>query len=146
MSFETNLNSIAKSLESIADSLKLLTQNKTIAAPVAPTQQAITQPAINQIVAPIEPVAAVVPPVATPIAPVVAPVVAAPVIPATVSPSNCPIVDQKTLIEYVMSKYQSLGPVKGAQIQTVLQSIGYQNINEVKSEHFAEFHTKVEAL
>lgn len=141
MSFETNLNSIAKSLESIADSLKLLTQNKTVPAPVAPTQQAI-----NQIVAPIEPVAAVVPPVATPIAPVVAPVVAAPVVPATVSPSNCPIVDQKTLIEYVMSKYQSLGPVKGAQIQTVLQSIGYQNINEVKSEHFAEFHAKVEAL
>ncbi|KPL18382.1 MAG: hypothetical protein AMJ93_13875 [Anaerolineae bacterium SM23_84] len=90
-------------------------------------------------------------------APVVAPapVAAAPAMPAPpafVAPapapaaSGAPFSDPKGLIDYVMSAYKALGPQKGAQIQNVLTSMGYQNINDVKPEHYGALFTGVEAL
>jgi len=84
-----------------------------------------------------------------------APVAAAPAMPAPplfVAPapapaaSGAPFSDGKGLIDYVMGAYKALGPQKGALIQGVLTSMGYQNINDVKPEHYAALHTGVEAL
>lgn len=79
-------------------------------------------------------------PVATPAPPAFAsaPVVAAPAV--------CPITDGKSLIDYVMGAYRAMGPQKGAQIQSVLVGLGYQNINDVKPEHYAQLFAQVEAL
>ena len=90
-------------------------------------------------------------------APVAAPAPAAPVMPpppvfeapapAPAAPTaKAPFTDQKTLITYVMESYKQLGPVKGAQIQQVLGSLGVQNINDVKAEQYDAFYAGVEAL
>ena len=81
----------------------------------------------------------------------VAPVVAMPappsfVAPAPAAPAGAPFSDPKGLIDYVMTSYKTLGPQKGAQIQTVLTSMGYGNINDVKPEHYGQLHAGVEAL
>ena len=81
----------------------------------------------------------------------VAPVVAMPappsfVAPAPVAPAGAPFSDPKGLIDYVMNSYKALGPQKGAQIQTVLTSMGYGNINDVKPEHYGALFAGVEAL
>ena len=83
-------------------------------------------------------------------APVAAPAMPAP--PAFIAPAPVaalaavPFSDGKTLIEYVMGAYKALGPTKGAGIQNVLVTLGYQNINDVKPEHYAALHAGVEAL
>jgi hypothetical protein len=92
-------------------------------------------------------------------APVAAPVVAAPapapampapptfIVPAPApAPTGAPFSDGKGLIEYVMAAYKALGPQKGAQIQTVLTSLAYTNISDVKPEHYAALYQGVEAL
>jgi hypothetical protein len=87
--------------------------------------------------------------------PVAAPVAAAPVMPAPpafVAPAPAPVAsgapfsDGKGLIDYVMGAYKALGPQKGAMIQNVLTGMGYQNINDVKPEHYATLFAGVEAL
>lgn len=85
-----------------------------------------------------------------------APVAPAPVMPAPPSfvapapvaaaPAGAPFSDPKGLIDYVMTSYKTLGPQKGAQIQTVLTSMGYGNINDVKPEHYGALFAGVEAL
>lgn len=84
-----------------------------------------------------------------------APVAVAPVMPAPPTfeaPAPAPVAsavpfhDGKSLIDYVMGVYKVLGPQKGAGIQNVLTSLGYQNINDVKSEHYAALHAGIEAL
>lgn len=102
-------------------------------------------------------------PVAAPMVAAPAPVVAAPV-PAPVAPPvmpppptfqapapapaapTVPFSDGKGLISYVMAAYQSMGPVKGAQIQQVLTGMGCANINDVKPEQYAALYAGVEAL
>ena len=95
------------------------------------------------------------PVVAAPV--VAAPVVAAPAMPAPptfVAPApapapvttGAPFSDGKGLIDYVMGAYKALGAAKGAQIQTVLVSLGYQNINDVKPEHYGALFAGIEAL
>jgi hypothetical protein len=59
---------------------------------------------------------------------------------------SCPFTDGKGLIDYVMSAYKALGAAKGANIQGVLTGMGYQNINDVKPEHYAALFAGVEAL
>ena len=78
-----------------------------------------------------------------------APVMPAPpsfVAPAPAAPAGAPFSDSKGLIDYVMTSYKTLGPQKGAQIQTVLTSMGYGNINDVKPEHYGALFDGVEAL
>ena len=50
------------------------------------------------------------------------------------------------MIDYVMGVYRELGPQKGAQIQNVLTGLGYQNINDVKPEHYNALFQGVEQL
>ena len=59
---------------------------------------------------------------------------------------GAPFSDGKGLIDYVMSSYKALGPQKGAMIQGVLVNLGYQNINDVKPEHYGQLFAGVEAL
>jgi hypothetical protein len=113
----------------------------------------VTPAAVPVVVAPA--------PVAAPVvvAPVAAPVVVAPVMPAppafmaapVAAPAPAafivaPFTDGKGLIDYVMSAYKALGAAKGANIQGVLTGMGYQNINDVKPEHYAALFVGVEAL
>ena len=57
-----------------------------------------------------------------------------------------PFADGPGLIAYVMGAYKEMGPTKGAQIQGVLTTLGYQNINDVKPEHYGSLYQGVEAL
>jgi hypothetical protein len=50
------------------------------------------------------------------------------------------------MIDYVMGVYRELGPQKGALIQNVLTGLGYQNINDVKPEHYSALFQGVEQL
>jgi hypothetical protein len=60
--------------------------------------------------------------------------------------TGAPFSDPKGLIDYVMGAYKALGPQKGAMIQNVLVNLGYQNINDVKPEHYGQLFAGVEAL
>jgi hypothetical protein len=101
-----------------------------IAAPAPSAPQTFTSPA------PVAPA----PVVAMPAPPSFAPVAPAP------APAGAPFSDPKGLIDYVMSSYKTLGPQKGAHIQTVLTGLGYGNINDVKPEHYGALFVGVEAL
>lgn len=135
MSLENKIEALTAAV--IALTTKLESSNVAPAAPVAPA------PA---------PVVEVAPVVAAPAAVVAAPAMPAP--PAFVAPApapspvagGAPFSDSKGLIDYVMSAYKALGAAKGAQIQNVLVSLGYQNINDVKPEHYGQLFAGVEAL
>ena len=67
--------------------------------------------------------------------------------PAAVAPvQGAPFTDGQGLIQYVMGAYKEMGPTKGALIQGVLTQMGYQNINDVKPEHYGSLYQGVEAL
>lgn len=150
MSLELKIEQLTKAVEALTAAM----QNQvTAAAPVqtmapvavaAPVQAA---PVVQQPIAP-PPVQQVAPaPVTTaPVAPTMpAPPTFAPA-PPPVQQAGVPFNDGKSLIEYVMGRYKALGPEKGAQIQNVLTGLGYQNINDIKPEHYAQFHAGVEAI
>ena len=102
-------------------------------------QSTQSAPAAPQFVAP-TPAAPAMPAPPTFISP--APAAPAPAAPAVQVPFN----DGASLINYVMAVYKEVGPAKGAQIQGVLTSLGYQNINDVKPESYAALHQGIEAL
>ena len=87
-------------------------------------------------------------------APVAAPAPAMPTLPtfaAAPAPAApvaqaAPFADGQGLIAYVMGAYKEMGPTKGAQIQGVLTTLGYANINDVKPEHYGSLYQGVEAL
>lgn len=93
---------------------------------------------------------------ATPPNPVASPqaTVAMPVLPVftqpaptvTPQPVNAPFADGKGLIEYVVGAYQTMGPIRGAQIQGILTNLGYQNINDVKPDHYGDLFRAIETL
>jgi len=67
--------------------------------------------------------------------------------PAAVAPvQGAPFTDGAGLIAYVMGAYKEMGPTKGALIQGVLTQMGYQNINDVKPEHYGSLFQGVETL
>ena len=148
MSLELKIEALTAAV--VALTAKLESSNVTAAAPVAPAPAPVVQAAPAPVAAPAPaPVAA---PVAAP-----APVAAAPAMPAPPSfvapapvaapaPAGAPFSDGKGLIDYVMSSYKALGPQKGAMIQGVLVNLGYQNINDVKPEHYGALFAGVEAL
>lgn len=138
-------------------SLEIAVQNLT--AEIISLRQLLQSQSGNAVQAQPAPVATVpafTPPVATPVAqfapPAAAPVftppaaVAAPAVVAAPAPGACPIVDQKTLVEYVMDAYKTLGPQRGAAIQGVLNNCQVQSINECRPEHYAYIHQCVEQL
>ena len=66
--------------------------------------------------------------------------------PVAAAPIGVPFTDGKGLLTYVMDSYKAMGQEKGAGIQGVLTTLGYQNVNEVKPEHYSAFYAGVEAL
>lgn len=141
MSLELKIEALTAAVTALTAQLQA--GNVAAPAPVAPAPAPVVQAAPAPVVA--APVAAPAP----------APVAAAPAMPAPptfVAPApapaatGAPFSDPKGLIDYVMGAYKALGPQKGAMIQGVLTGLGYQNINDVKPEHYAALHTGVEAL
>ena len=139
MSLELKIEALTAAVTALTAQLQA--GNVAAPAPVAPTPAPVVQAA---------PAPVTVTVVDTP-----APVAAAPTMPAPpsfVAPAAAPVSagapfsDPKGLIDYVMGAYKALGPQKGAMIQGVLTGLGYQNINDVKPEHYAALHTGVEAL
>ena len=133
MSLENKIEALTAAV--VALTAKLESSNVAPAAPVAPAPAPVVE--------------------VTPV--VAAPVVAAPAMPAppafvTPAPAPAPVAggapfsDGKGLIDYVMASYKALGAAKGANIQGVLVSLGYQNINDVKPEHYGALFAGVEAL
>jgi len=143
MSIENQIAALTAAVIELTNVIKTKSGNVTAPAPVA------------------QPIPLVVP---TPVAPVAAPVVVAAPAPVMVSPSSmpappvfapspapapvsaAPFTDGKGLIDYVMSAYKAMGAAKGAMIQTVLTGLGYQNINDVKPEHYGALFAGIEAL
>ena len=152
MSLELKIENLTVAINTLIDSIN----KQGIRAPIAPMVAPVAV-AAAPVAAPV-PVAVVVP-VAAPIA---APVMPAPPVftTATVAPAmnpsvtatvtsttaNAPFTDPKGLIDFVMTSYKNLGPAKGAGIQGVLTGLGYQNINDVKAEHYAALFSGIEAL
>ena len=141
MSLELKIEALTAAVTTLTAQLQA--GNVAAPAPVAPTPAPVVQAAPAPVAA--APVAAPAP----------APVAAAPAMPAPptfVNPApapaatGAPFSDPKGLIDYVMGAYKALGPQKGAMIQGVLTGLGYQNINDVKPEHYAALHTGVESL
>ena len=141
MSLENKIEALTAAV--LALTAKLESSNVAPAAPVAPAPAPVVE------VAPV-----VAAPLAQP-APVAAPVMPAPptfvapapvTAPAPQATGGAPFSDGKGLIDYVMSAYKALGAAKGSQIQNVLVSLGYQNINDVKPEHYGALFAGVEAL
>ena len=134
MSLELKIEALTAAVTALTAQLQA--GNVAPAAPVAPTPAPVVQAA---------PVVEPAPVVATPQMPA-PPAFVAPVVVAAPIATGAPFTDPKGLIDYVMASYKALGAAKGAQIQNVLTGLGYQNINDVKPEHYAALHTGVEAL
>ena len=137
MSLELKIEALTAAV--VALTAKLESSNVAAPAPVAPTPAPVVQAAPAPVAAPIAAPAAAAPAMPAP------PSFVAPAT-VTVSATGAPFTDGKGLIDYVMGAYKALGPQKGALIQGVLTGLGYQNINDVKPEHYAALHTGVEAL
>ena len=138
MSLEAKIEALTAAVTALTAQLQA--GNVAAPAPVAPTPAPVVQ-AAPEVVAPLVQPAPVVAP-AMPAPPVF--VAQAPV--AAPAASGAPFTDPKGLIDYVMGAYKALGPQRGAMIQGVLTGLGYQNINDVKPEHYGALHAGVEAL
>ena len=126
MSLESKIEALTAAVQALTAKLEF--GNIAPAAPVAPAPAPVVKAAIG-VVAPAMPA----PPVF--VAPVAAP-----------APAPSMFTDPKGLIDYVMGAYKALGPQKGASIQGVLVGLGYQNINDVKPEHYGDLFNGIEAL
>lgn len=136
MSLESKIEALTAAVQALT--AKLESGNIAPAAPVvkaAPVVAAPTPLPASMLSAPPTPPAMPAPPVF--VAPVAAPAPA---------PAPSMFTDPKGLIDYVMGAYKALGPQKGASIQGVLVGLGYQNINDVKPEHYGDLFNGIEAL
>src|SRR5574343_1154449 len=132
-----------KVIQSLIDALPHDTK-AAVAEAVNPTAPApVVQAAPAPVVA--APVAAPAPVAAAPAMPA-PPAFVAPAPAAAPVASGAPFTDGKGLIDYVMGAYKAMGPQKRAQIQNVLTGLGYQNINDVKPEHYGALFQGVEQL
>lgn len=140
MSLENKIEILTQAVNDLTNKLVQLSANLT--QPVAKETAPIVPP-----VPPVPP-APVVPPVsAAPVMPA-PPVFTAPVIPPVpvVSKTVAPFTNGKELIDYAMASYVALGAEKGALIQNVITSLGYETINEIRPEHYNELYAGIEAL
>ena len=132
MSLESKIEALTAAV--VALTAKMESGTVSAPAPVAPAPAPVVQAAPAPVAAPAMPAPpAFVNP--APYVPMDAPVV-----------TGAPFADPKGLIDYVMTSYKALGATKGAQIQGVLVSLGYQNINDVKPEDYRLLFTGIEAL
>ena len=148
MSLELKIEALTAAVTALTAQMQ--SSNVTAAAPVAPAPAPVVQAAPAPVAAPVP--ASVTAPVVAPTPVAAAPAMPAPpsfIAPAPVAapaPTGAPFTDGKGLIDYVMGAYKALGPQKGAMIQNVLVNLGYQNINDVKPEHYGQLFAGVEAL
>lgn len=138
MSLENKIEALTAAV--VALTAKLESSNVAPAAPVAPAPAPVVQAAPAYVAEAIAAPVAAAPAMPAPPAFVTPAPVAAP------APTGAPFSDGKGLIDYVMGAYKALGAAKGAQIQNVLVNLGYQNINDVKPEHYGALFAGVEAL
>ena len=131
MSLESKIEALTAAVQALT--AKLESGNVAPAAPVAPAPA----PVVKAAPAPV----AVAP--AMPAPPVF--VNPKPYVPMD-APAPSMFTDPKGLMDYVMGAYKALGPQKGASIQGVLVGLGYQNINDVKPEHYGDLFNGIEAL
>lgn len=154
MSLETQISNLVSAVNKLTEALeKKNNENVASPAPVVLNPGPAVSPVVADVPAPQAPAAPVqVAPVPVAVVAPVAPVVAMPAPPAFVAPAapaapaGAPFSDPKGLIDYVMTTYKALGATKGAGIQNVLVSLGYQNINDVKPEHYAALYAGIEGL
>jgi hypothetical protein len=138
----------------ITEKVEKVTKATPVAAPVQVTETAtpaVVETAAAPVVETITPpvVGNATPPVAvvTPIAPAPAPAPVFVAVAATPAAApTVPFTDHPGLLKWIMDSYQKLGAEKGAQIQTVLGSIGVRNINDVKPDQWAALVAGVSAL
>ena len=130
MSLESKIEALTAAV--VALTAKMESSTVPAPAPVAPAPAPVVQ-------------AAPAPVAAAPAMPA-PPAFVAPVPVAAPAATGAPFNDPKGLIDYVMNSYKALGAAKGAQIQSVLTGLGYQNINDVKPEHYGALFAGVEAL
>jgi hypothetical protein len=142
MSLENKIEALTAAV--VALTAKLESSNVAPAAPVAPTPAPVVQAA--PVLKTAEESAHIAAPVAAAPAMPAPPAFVAPAPVAAPAPTGAPFSDGKGLIDYVMGAYKALGAAKGAQIQNVLVGLGYQNINDVKPEHYGQLFAGVEAL
>jgi hypothetical protein len=142
-----NLSAVIEKLISVLES-NAVTVKETPAVPLAaPVSVTPTNPAPSVQTAPAAPQAAPAPaPTQMPAPPVFAPVAAPVVVPEPVETRKAPFDTAKGLVDYVMAAYREMGAAKGANIQKVLVAAGYQNINDVRPEHYFEVWTGIEKL
>lgn len=163
MSLEAKIEALTAAVTSLTEAMgkKEVTTAPTIAvAPVAnvphqevnltptPSPVDVRYPQSVPVVAPVTPVAQAVPPSAIPVNPATSqPMVDVPFSKTfPFPPTDAPFSDGKGLIEYVMGAYQTMGPMRGAQIQGILTNLGYQNINDVKPNHYGDLFRAIETL
>ena len=136
MSIEQNIAALTAAVIELTNAIKA---SGTTTVPQAAVAVTTAAPPVAAHFAPQAAPAMPAPPTFAP------PAFAAPAPAAPVAPS-APFSDGQGLIAYVMAAYKEMGPAKGANIQGVLTSLGYQNINDVKPEHYAALYQGVEAL
>ena len=136
MSLEQNIAALTAAVIELTNAIKA---SGTTTVPQAAVAVTTAAPPVAAHFAPQAAPAMPAPPTFAP------PAFAAPAPAAPVAPS-APFSDGQGLIAYVMAAYKEMGPAKGANIQGVLTSLGYQNINDVKPEHYAALYQGVEAL
>lgn len=154
MSLESKIEILTKAITELTLKLETIGKLATTTSFVIPADQIVVPespatPVVMDMTAPVE-YAKTVAELVVPLAPAPAasvmpppPTFTAPEAPST---PTVPFTDGKGLLTYVMEAYKTLGPVKGAQIQSVLTKLGYQNIHDVKPEDYAALHAGVEAL
>lgn len=139
---ELKIESLTAAINTLIDTINKQGTHAPIAPIAAPVVAAPVPVAAPVVVAASVPVAA---PVAAPVMPP-APTFEIPQAVTQIPQGGAPFSDPKGLIDFVMTSYKNLGPVKGAGIQGVLTGLGYQNINDVKPEHYAALFSGIEAL
>lgn len=148
MSLESKIEQLTTAINSLVTVMS--NGNATAPAP-APTETPAPAAPKQEAPAPTAPSATPAPtPAPEQTAPVAAPseMPAAPDLNAAPAPAptGAPFTDATGLVSYVMEAYKAIGAEKGAQIGNILAELGYQNINDVKPEHYDALHAKIEEL
>ena len=131
MSIEKHLSDLTAAVTALTAALNQRAGATTVPQAAAPVAQQFAAPVAAPAPAPTMPAL---------------PTFAAAPAPAAPVAQAAPFADGPGLIAYVMGAYKEMGPTKGAQIQGVLTTLGYQNINDVKPEHYGSLYQGVEAL
>lgn len=133
MSLELKIEALTASVNQLIAVMSAVQQS----APAAPVVQA---PPVNP-----PPPLVHAPAVAAPVMPALPTFAPAPVAAASVVPAS-PFQNPQQVMEYTMGAYKAMGPEKGNKIQGILQSMGVQNLNDLKPEQYGAFYQNVEAL